>query len=94
MSYLSVVEMAGSQSLLTRITAAAAGEGIPEPLSWAQRNIWEIVSAPDWDEAWDYANATRTADNNPDTGARPGVVNDQMILSAVQARRTAEQSAE
>lgn len=93
MSYSSVVEMAGSQSLLQRIVAAAAGEQIVDPLAWAQRNIWQLVSSPDWDDAWDYAQQTATLDHNPDTGARPGVISDQMILSAVQARRTAEQSA-
>lgn len=90
MSYQSVVEMAGSQSLLQRIVAAAAGEGQAEPLAWAQANIWQLVSSPDWDDAWDYAKATYTPDNNPDTGARPGVINDNMILSAVQALRTAQ----
>ena len=88
MSYKSIVEMAGSQSLLSRITAAAAGEGQEEPLAWTQANIWKLVSSPDWDDAWDYAVATMTADNNPDTGMRPGVINDQMILSAVQTLRT------
>lgn len=90
MSYQSVVEMAGSQSLLARITAAAAAEGQDEPSQWAQTSIWKLVSAPDWDEAWEYARATWTADSNPDTGIRPGVINDGMILSAVQALRTAE----
>ena len=90
MSYLSVVEMAGSNSLLQRITAAAAGEGQTDASLWAQQNIWQLVASPDWDDAWDYAKATYTPDANPDTGARPGVINDNMILSAVQALRTAQ----
>lgn len=92
MAYQDVVQMASSQSLLARITAAAAGEGRTDPLAWAQANIWALASSPDWDEAWAYANATRTDDNNPDTGARPGVINDTMILAAVQGLLTEQQA--
>lgn len=84
MSYTSTVEMAGSQSLLSRIVAAAAGEGVDGPLQWAQAHVWHVVSAPGWAEAWDYARDTATDDVNPDTGQRPGVINDGMILAAVQ----------
>jgi hypothetical protein len=91
MSYQSVVEMASNQSLLARIVAAAAGEGQVDPLIWAQQNIWKIVSEPGWDEAWQYAVDTANDDVNPDTGKRPGVINDQMILGAVQALRGIQQ---
>ena len=91
MSYQSVVEMASSQTLLSRIVAAAAGEGQTEPLQWAQANVWALVSSPGWADAWAYAQETATDDVNPDTGIRPGVINDAMILSAVQALR-AEQN--
>lgn len=87
MTYQSVVEMASSQSLLARVVAAAAGEDVAEPLTWAQRNIWQVVSEPGWADAWDYARDTTNDDVNPDTGKRPGVINDTMILAAVQARR-------
>lgn len=90
MSYQSVVEMAGSSSLLQRIVAAAATENIPEPLSWAQANIWKLVSTGDWDDSWDYAKGTATVNVNPDTGARDDVINDNMILSAVQALKNAQ----
>jgi hypothetical protein len=47
---------------------------------------WQIVSHDSgWADAWDYAIDTATLDHNPDTGARPGVINDQMILTVVQA---------
>lgn len=92
MAYQDVVEMASSQSLLARITAAAAEQGRSDPLQWAQANIWALATAPDWDDAWAYARNTATDDHNPDTGMRPGVINDQMILSAVQAL-LAEQAA-
>lgn len=85
MSYLSIVSMAGSQSLLTRIAAAAADEGQADPLGWAQAHIWQIVSADSgWDDAWTFAVDSATADVNPDTGMRPGVINDAMILAVVQ----------
>lgn len=85
MSYQSIVEMAGSQSLQGRIAAAAADEGEADPVTWTQRNIWAIVAADSgWATAWDYARDTATPDVNPDTGARPGVINDSMILAVVQ----------
>lgn len=90
MSYLSVVEMAGSASLLARITACASGEGQADPQSWAQSNIWKLCATPDWDDAWAYAKDTQNVNQNPDTGARDDVINDQMILSAVQAVRAAQ----
>lgn len=85
MSYQSIVEMAGSQSLLQRIVAAAASEGRTEPLGWAQGSIWHVVSEPGWADAWDYAKDTATVNHNPDLGARNDVINDGMILAAVQA---------
>lgn len=85
MSYQSIVEMAGSQSLMGRIAAAAADEGQENPVPWVQTNIWHIVAADQgWADAWDYARDAATLDNNPDTGARPGVINDSMILAVVQ----------
>lgn len=85
MSYQSIVEMAGSPSLQGRIAAAVADEGMSDPVGWTQRNIWAVVAADSgWAEAWDYARDTATLDNNPDTGARPGVINDAMILAVVQ----------
>lgn len=88
MSYLSVVEMAGSQSLLQRIAACAASEGQSDPTTWAQANIWSLCSSPNWDDSWAYAKDTETVNVNPDTGIRDDVINDNMILSAVQALRT------
>jgi hypothetical protein len=85
MSYQSIVEMAGSTSLIGRIAAAAADEGQPDALQWAQTNVWVVVAADaGWSDAWDYARDNSTLDNNPDTGARPGVINDAMILAVVQ----------
>ena len=86
MTYQSIVEMAGSDSLQARVAAAAAAEGFPDdPESFARNNIWGIVSSAGWADAWDYARAAGNAGNfNPDTGARSDVIDDAMILSVVQ----------
>ena len=85
MSYQSITEMAGSMSLIMRVAAAAADEGQEDPVPWVQSNIWTIVSKDSgWSDAWDYARNAQTLDDNPDTGARPGVINDDMILAVIQ----------
>jgi hypothetical protein len=77
--------MASSQSLLSRIVAAAAGEGLSNPLQWAQSNVWQLVSSAGWADSWSYARNGATVNVNPDTGQRDDTITDQMILSAVQA---------
>lgn len=85
MAYISIVAMAGSPSLAARIAASAADEGQSDPVGWTTSNIWRIVAADQgWADAWDYAVANATDDDNPDTGKRPGVINDAMILAVVQ----------
>lgn len=90
MSYTDIAIMATSPSLIGRATAAAAEQGITEPGNWVARNIWRIVAQPGWDEAWNYAEGTKTINVNQDTGARDDVINDGMILAAVQALNTPE----
>jgi hypothetical protein len=86
MTYQSVSDMAASQSLQKRCVAAAAQEGSLSPEAWVAEHVWQIVSYDDgWVSAWDFAVDNATLDNNPDTGARPGVINDDMILTVVQA---------
>ena len=85
MSYNSITQIASSPSLMNRVAAAAAAEGEGSPVEWAQRNAWVYASQPGWADAWAYALDTQTDDDNPDTGVRPGVINDDMILAAVQA---------
>jgi len=84
-SYSSIVEMANSASLIGRITAGVAGEGIDNPEAWTRSNIYKIVSQPDWDTQWDYALGTKTVNVNPDFGIRTDVISDLNILAAVQA---------
>lgn len=84
-SYLSIVQMASSPSLLNRVAAAAAQEGRVDSLTWAQANIWAVVSKDTgWGDAWQYAVNADSVNVNPDTGMRDDVISDQMILSVVQ----------
>ena len=85
MTYASIANIVDSASLRRRILACAADEGVPTPDLWVTQNIWTIASQPGWADAWDYAVDNWTPDDNPDTGARPGVISDAMILAAVQA---------
>jgi len=85
MTYRSIVEMASSQSLIARIAAAAAEQGVQgNPLTWAQENIWKIAASPGWADSWGYAVDTATVNVNPDTGGRSDVITDGNILSVVQ----------
>lgn len=87
MSYSSVVEMGDSQSLLSRVAACAAGEGNAQPRAWAANNLLNIAARPAFGfaAAWDYAKGSMNVNKNPDIGAHDDVINDSMILSAVQA---------
>lgn len=90
MSYTAASVMAGSNSLLQRITACVAQEGEEQPYVWAQTHMWKLVSRQDWIDAWAYAeNHPNHRNMNQDTGARDDVIDDGMILSAVQAVRSA-----
>ena len=94
MSYQTIVEMSQSQSLKGRILAAAAQEGIVNTQMWVDTNLLLIITDPGWADAWEYAKNTATLDQNPDTGVRPGVINDAMILAAVQTRKAELEAAE
>lgn len=85
-NYNSTRQMVASESLRLRVTAAAAGEGLLSPDQWVRDQMWFLASNSEWIEAWTYAKDAESLDHNPDTGARPGVINDAMILSTVQAR--------
>lgn len=85
MSYSTIVSMASDQALLDRCVAAAAQEGERDPRIWAQDNIWHLAASQEWVDAWAYA--VNTGNTTP--GGHSGVINDNMILAAVQARRTA-----
>lgn len=85
MAYNSIIEMAVSQSLTSRIAASAAEQGVDDPLGWAQTYRWVLAASPGWATSWDSAKAAETINQNPDTGQRDDVITDAMILAAVQA---------
>ena len=88
MTYLDIANMTRSDSLLSRLSAAAASEAesgavlIPDlPEQWASQHRWQLVAAPGWADAW----ASAEAGGNEDPGADEAVITDPMILSQVQA---------
>jgi hypothetical protein len=86
-SYYATTAMASNTALRNRIVSAVAMEGEPDPFAWMTSNIFTIASHSDWVEKWDYAEDTKTVNVNPDTGQRDDVIDDAMILTAVQAIR-------
>lgn len=88
MTYTAIADIVESASLRRRIIAAVAAEQIPGPDVWVAQRIWSFAAQPGWSEAWTYAVENWGPDYNPDTGARPGVISDTMILAAVQALNT------
>lgn len=93
MPYNHVVEMAYSQSLLERVAACAAAEGIEGPREWALANAWRIVAHdPVWEEVWEYNRTTAATPNvNPDTGYRTDVIADDKIAAVVAALKPPEE---
>jgi hypothetical protein len=89
MAYSDVAEMAVTAPLQNRVTACAATEGEQYPPVWMSQNIWRVVAAPGWSDAW--ASAIAGGQTPEEAGDNPGVITDGMILSSVQAIRT-EQS--
>lgn len=85
MSYSSIQAIATDGSLMGRITAAAASEGLETPDSWAASRMWKFASQPGWGDKWSYAVDTYQVNANPDTGIRTDVISDADILAAVQA---------
>lgn len=85
MTYTSIVEMAQSESLLKRVTACVAQQGISSPQAWASSNMWKLATSPGWADDWDYAKGTYNVNQNPDFGKRNDIIDDGQILSAVQA---------
>jgi hypothetical protein len=89
MTYATHAALAESTDLRKRVVACAAQEGEPVPSDWAANAAWFIVGS-DWVAAVESAQANADYTGNP--YADPAVITDQMILSAVQARRAAQQA--
>lgn len=84
MSYRTQALLAEDAFITTRVTACAAREGENDPRRFALENKWKLSAQPGWDEAYSYAIDTGVA--NP--GNEEGVINDAMILAAVQLLRS------
>jgi hypothetical protein len=87
MSHLTQTRIAADPHLILRISACAAGEGVPEPQFWAQERMFLFASRDGWDTAFLGA-----ADDSP--GQDENAITDAMILAAVQALYAAEQTPE
>lgn len=83
MTYAALAAMNTSGSLRQRIIAAAAEEGIPNPDTQVQNYMWKIIARPDWKARWQDAVVNYTPVYNPEIGARPDVITDEMIKTAV-----------
>jgi len=88
MAYLDIANMTRSDSLLSRLSAAAASEQesgavlIPDlPEQWVSQHRWQLVAAPGWADAW----ASAVASDHEDPGADASVITDEMILAQTQA---------
>ena len=90
MSYTSstIVAVAHDGDLQQRFIAIAASEGIDNPEAWVMTNRWQLAAqdkaAGGLLDAYQYAVDTDTARVKM-YGKDPGIINDSMILSVVQA---------
>lgn len=95
MSYYTQSLLAQDETVMLRAAACAAGEQIPDPLTWAYAHAWELSAQPGWGAA--YASARVLHDTDPDKhpppGANEAAITDGHILSAVQAIQKAEAEA-
>lgn len=80
MSYNTMGVMAWDQDLKLRITACAAQQGVIAAAEWAQNHMWNVVSSPGWDTAYQYALDTEV----PEPGKNENVITDATILATVQ----------
>lgn len=80
MSYATIYQCASDAAFLSRVTAACAQEGYPEPTTNAVDVRWPVASKSDIEAAY----ASALVAGNPDPGGDETVITDGMILSAIQ----------
>jgi hypothetical protein len=85
MSYRTQAILARDPQLIERVSACAATQNVSDPSGWAWSHQWELSAEPGWDAAYAYALDT----NVVDPGNSEVVINDSMILAAVQAMLSA-----
>ena len=90
MSYMTIADIAASQSMRQRVAACAATQGVGNPENWAYSNAYVWAAAPGWDAAWESALA---ADPDADPGLNEAAITDGMILAQVQTMMPLAQAA-
>ena len=85
-NYNSTRQMVASESLQKRVTASAAEEGVLSPEQWVRDQMWYLAIDDEWDARWSDAAFNYNPTFNPDTGARPDVITDEIISRAVKER--------
>lgn len=83
-----IATVANDGDLQQRFIACAAQEGVANPEAWVTTNKWELaaqdVSVGGLLDAYQYVIDT-DPNHYKDWGRDPGIINDAMILSVVQA---------
>jgi hypothetical protein len=75
--------MSADRALMSRISACAEQDGIPDSQRWAVDNIAAISASPGWADSW----ASAVVTGNADPGQDHTVITDDAILTAIRARR-------
>ena len=81
MSFLMQARLAGDGTVMGRVAACAAAQGIRQPEVWSWGKRWEFSAQPGWAAAFTAA----AASEEEDPGADETAITDEMILTAVQA---------
>jgi hypothetical protein len=82
-SYNIIAGMVSDPLLNRRLTACAALEGVPDPATWVNANVWGLVANDEMANAYESA----IANGVDQPGRAENVITDQMILTHVQALR-------
>lgn len=83
MSYAAIAQLWQDPDIRLRLIACAATEGhTTDAVAWVDQHLLAFAAQPGWGDAYTYALDVGTIQR---PGWDAGVINDQMILSAVQA---------
>ena len=93
-NYNSTRQMVASTTLQERITACAAEADVLAPEQWTRDQMWYLASDDECVARWSDAAFNYNPTFNPDTGARPDVITDEIIARIVDARIAHLQSLE
>ena len=82
MALSTIDDLAQDSDFRRRVQIAALQQGIPYPDTWAMSNVYQVASAPGFEEAYAAAQADPYQVRN---GENPAVISDGQILAAVYA---------